>query len=639
MKNKAYAVLNVKSFDEEKRVIKGIATTPTMDRAGDTVQPMGAKYTLPLPLLFHHNHEMPIGKVVSLTVTKDGILFEAEIARIEEEGILKNRTDEAWQSIKSGLISAVSIGFSSSKYSSTKTGYDFEEWEMYELSVVTIPANRDATIQTIKSLFNDDALVDKEKNKTNNKTGVTVKYKTIQKEEVKMNYAEQIKSLKAKMADNAKKIQEMVQKSADAGETFDAKEAEEFDGLDAENTAIEAQIKRLEVAQKAAASTATPVAADSHESAVAAERKGNKSVNYATAKSDGKTYNVAKAVRAIALAKGNPQMALQIAESKYQGCPEVKELVSHFIKADVPVASTSNEPYLGVLTPAAGRDLQDFLYAVEPMSVLGQLNIPEIPFYARWAEQLTAGDAGWVGEGARKPATSFTVSDSVLLPLKIATFAALTEEVVADSTGIKADALTERVLGRAIAARIDNDMFDPSKAAVAGVSPASFTFGAPALVSTGNARLDLRNLVRVAQQAAQTREGIVLIMDDLSLQDAIDTQTDLGMDVFKDLATNGTIGGIKVISSAYFRQFADSSGGFAVVMREEDFRLAQSPGLIVKHSSEASAYVSTDGQTNLRHAFQENLLLVLVEKRINWTKARQNPAIAYMTGINWAPAA
>lgn len=638
MKNKAYAVLNVKSFDDEKRIIKGVASTPSVDRAGDTLNPLGAKFVLPLPLLFHHNHEMPIGKVLNFTVTKDGILFEAEIAKIEEEGILKNRTDEAWQSIKSGLISAVSVGFSSSKYESTKTGYNFEEWEVYELSVVTIPANRDATIQTIKSLFQIDASVDEEKKNKTEKTGVTVKYKTIPKEETKMNYAEQIKALKEKMAENAKKIQGMVTKSADAGETFNDKEAEEFDGLAAENTALEAQIKRLEVAQKAAAATATPVAADSHESATVADQKG-KTVNYATAKSDGKTYNVAKAVRAIALAKGNPQLALQIAESKYQGQPQVKELVSHFIKADVPVASTSNEPYLGVLTPAAGRDLQDFLYAVEPMSVLGQLNIPEIPFYARWAEQLTAGEAGWVGEGSRKPATSFTVSDSVLLPLKIATFAALTEEVVADSTGVKADALTERVLGRAIAAKIDNDMFDPSKAAVAGVSPASFTFGAPALVSTGNARLDIRNLVRVAQQAAQTREGIVLIMDDLSLQDAIDTQTDLGMDVFKDLATNGTIGGIKVISSAYFRQFADSSGGFAVVMREEDFRLAQSPGLIVKHSSEASAYVSTDGQTNLRHAFQENLLLVLVEKRINWTKARQNPAIAYMTGINWAPAA
>lgn len=638
MKNKAYSILNVKSFDDEKRIITGVATTPSLDRAGDTVQPLGAKFMLPLPLLFHHNHEMPIGKVTKLTVTKDGILFEAEIAKIEEEGILKNRTDEAWQSVKSGLTSAVSIGFSSSKYSSTKTGIDFEEWEMYELSLVTIPANRDATIQTIKSLFDNNATVKNEENKKTKSTGVTVKYK-ITKEEIKMNYAEQIKSLKLKMAENAKKIQEMATKSADAGETFNEKEAEEFDSLDAENTAIEAQIKRLEVAQKAAGATATPVVADSHQSSVVAEQKGNKSVNYANVKSDGKTYNVSKAVRAIAMAKGNPLLAVQIAESKYSGCPQVKELVQHFTKADVPVASTSNEPYLGVLTPAAGRDLQDFLYAVEPMSVFGQMNIPEIGFYSRWAEQLTTGDAYWTGEGQRKGATAFSVSDSVLLPLKLATLAALTEEVVADSTGVKADALTERVLGRAIAARIDTDMFDPTKAAVAGVSPASFTYGAPAIVSTGNARLDIRNLVRVAQQAAQTREGIVLIVDDLSLQDLIDTQTDLGVDVFKDLATNGTIGGIKVISSAYFRQFADSSGGFAVVMREEDFRVAQSPGLIVKHSSEASAYVSTDGQTNLRHAFQENLLLVLVEKRINWTKARANPAIAYMTGINWAPVA
>ena len=153
MKDRAYSFIEIKSFDEEERIIEGIASTPATDRMGDIVNPLGAKYNLPLPFLWQHEHGKPIGHVIEAETSAQGIKFKAKIARTDEPGALKDLLDFAWQSIKMKLVAAVSIGFSPVKYAFLKDGgIDFSEWDWFELSAVTIPANADATITTIKSI-------------------------------------------------------------------------------------------------------------------------------------------------------------------------------------------------------------------------------------------------------------------------------------------------------------------------------------------------------------------------------------------------------------------------------------------------------------------------------------------------------
>src|SRR5687767_2650656 len=48
--DRAYSFLTVKKFDDDARTISGTASTPELDRAGDSVSPLGAKFRLPLPL-------------------------------------------------------------------------------------------------------------------------------------------------------------------------------------------------------------------------------------------------------------------------------------------------------------------------------------------------------------------------------------------------------------------------------------------------------------------------------------------------------------------------------------------------------------------------------------------------------------
>lgn len=151
---KAYSLLQVKSFDAEKRIIKGIASTPTSDRSEDVVDPNGAKFALPIPFLWQHMHSQPIGEVIEATVTDKGIEVTVQIANIEEDSKLKERIDEAWLAIKSGLVKGLSIGFRGIEVEEIPRtwGLNFKKWEWYELSAVTVPANSEATITEIKSI-------------------------------------------------------------------------------------------------------------------------------------------------------------------------------------------------------------------------------------------------------------------------------------------------------------------------------------------------------------------------------------------------------------------------------------------------------------------------------------------------------
>ncbi|WP_432480815.1 HK97 family phage prohead protease [Moraxella sp. ZY200743] len=153
---KAYSTLQIKSVTDtdDERLITGIATTPSTDRDDDILEPTGAKFALPIPLLWQHNHNQPIGEVIQATITDKGIEIVAKIAKIADDGKLKDRIDEAWQSVKSGLVKCLSVGFKIKEYNYLESswGLHIKEWEWYELSVVTIPANADAVITSVKQI-------------------------------------------------------------------------------------------------------------------------------------------------------------------------------------------------------------------------------------------------------------------------------------------------------------------------------------------------------------------------------------------------------------------------------------------------------------------------------------------------------
>ncbi len=138
------------SPDAVARLFEGTASTARLDRAGDILEPQGAEWTLPVPLLLDHNHAQQIGHVKALKAGQRGIRFTAEISRIEHAGKAKDLVDFAWNLVQAGLRGAVSVGFRSLASEPLRGGgVRYTRWELLELSLVSIPAQPDALIDNV----------------------------------------------------------------------------------------------------------------------------------------------------------------------------------------------------------------------------------------------------------------------------------------------------------------------------------------------------------------------------------------------------------------------------------------------------------------------------------------------------------
>jgi HK97 family phage prohead protease len=153
---RAYAALTIKDYDETKRdgarvrSIRGVATAITVDRYGDTVVPAGARYKLPLPALWQHHADQPVGLQVTAEVNDLDIPVTIILAEPKESQELIDRVTLAWESVKEGLVRGLSIGFrplpDGYAFDQDSWTFTFNTWEWLETSLVTIPANPDAQI-------------------------------------------------------------------------------------------------------------------------------------------------------------------------------------------------------------------------------------------------------------------------------------------------------------------------------------------------------------------------------------------------------------------------------------------------------------------------------------------------------------
>jgi len=131
-----------KFMNGSQRVVHGFASTDDIDRVGDIVVPSGMQAKTPLPLLFAHDHKLPIGSVQSAQIKAGGIWIEATLAT----GV--KQADEVAALIDAQALDSFSIGFRGLKTEPLATGgLRFTSWELLEVSVVSVPANPNAKIR------------------------------------------------------------------------------------------------------------------------------------------------------------------------------------------------------------------------------------------------------------------------------------------------------------------------------------------------------------------------------------------------------------------------------------------------------------------------------------------------------------
>jgi HK97 family phage major capsid protein/HK97 family phage prohead protease len=645
--NRAYSVLDVKTVDEDERIITGIATTPSSDRVGDIVEPLGVSFKNPLPLLHQHRSDQPVGTVKFDKATKEGISFSARIPKTAASGPLKDRIDTAWEEIKLGLVRGVSIGFRPIEMSFLDDGgIRFLKSEVLELSLVTIPANAEASIHTIKSIDAEAMAasgpsgadgVSPPPGVAGTKAVVVPVIKTAPKEGKMKTYEDQIKAYEATRQAKAARMAELMNASSESGETLGEAEQTEYDTCRDEVKSIDAHLVRLNEMKAMSLTQAVPVAAAS--AADASKARAGVRVEVIGPVIP-KGIGFARLAIAKMIASREMVPAHEIAKMRWPEMPELQTI----LKAAVTAGSSTTmsqlvEPQMLV---------SEFIEYLWPKTIIGRIpGLTRVPFNIKVQRQITVSSVNWVGEGKPKPVSKGSFDTVTLGYFKIAGIVGLTDEIVRFSSPA-AEALVRDELAKAIIKLMDKDFLDPEKAAVANTSPASVTNGVTPVSASGTAYAnfvtDFASVMGLFDAAEIDTSNLVMITRSRQARTLGLMLNSLGQPLFPNVgATGGTVMGFTVITSNNVDYTEDSpaEGDNIIFMHAPDIFLADDGSAQIDVSREASVQMNdapddpATASTVMVSAFQQNLVFVRAERYINWLK-RRDAAVQYIKAAKYA---
>lgn len=661
MQNRAYSILNIKTVDDEKRVIRGTATTPKPDRVGDIVEPLGVKFKNPMPLLWQHDSRKPIGEVRFDKPTEDGIDFEARLADPNEatSPALKDRLQEAWDSVKMKLVKAVSIGFRALEHSwMDDGGIHFLKTEVMELSLVTIPANDEATFQAIKSLDSKVLAASGLDTKgmerpvkpgdTGNKKGVKV---TIPSKEtkVKQTIQEQIAAFEATRAAKAARMEAIMTAAGEAGSTLEQAESDEYDTLEKDLVEIDKHLKRLNSLAKVQAAKAKPAGTEN-----ATTHNDPVGGSHSVAKVIGPNSNTPKGTAftrlAIAMAAGKGDTMKMIARAKEwaSSMPELQQIIEigpqnlmDGAKAAVGAGTTTDATWASPLV-AFNVMASEFIELLRPATIIGKItNLRRVPFNIQMPATTTGSSVNWVGENAPKPVTKMDFTTVTLRWAKAAGIIVLTDELVRFSNPA-AEAVVRQDLIDAMTQFLDSQFVDPAVAEITNVSPASITNGVTPVSRSGTNeaafRADVKTLFNTFLAANLSASGGVWIMTQqqaLALSLMINA---LGQPSFPTITgEGGTLLGYPVVASENVKSMGGSpaDGSNLIFAKASEIMLADDGQTVIDASNQASVQLDTapdsppTASTTLVSLWQMNMTGIRAERWINWKK-RRSTAVAFI---------
>lgn len=662
--HRAHSLLVVKAINEDERTIEGIASTPTVDRTGDIVEPKGAQFELPIPLLWQHNSRQPVGWVEEAKITDEGIFVRARFAKIDEEGDLKKELDRAWQSVKAKLVRGLSIGFKSIEEARINETYSYRymKWLWLELSCVTIPANQEATITAVKAIDEQIRAASRESDPPVVRLGTSPGASGMQRKEtptitsrgstMNKTVQEQIADFEAKRAANAGRMGAIMNKAAEETRTLKADEEQEHDTLASEIEAIDKHLARLKNHEKLmVASTAVAVTrqvGDAAELAARGERSSGLALpgSFLTSRSNlAPGVKMARFAMALIRAQGNKHAAVQVIENDAQWMKSSPELLT-VMKAAVAAGDTTTSGWASELVYAENL-ANEFIEYLRPKTILGRIpNLRRVPFNIR-VGGMSGGLTGyWVGQGQPIPVSKGTTTSVSLGIAKAAGLAAIDNELARLSTP-SAELMIRDDLAAAVQFLLDDSFINPNNGGVTNVSPASITYGVTPVTPSGATyaamRTDIQTMMEVALDANLDNEGSVWIMSStLALRLSMMVNA-LDQKVNPDLSVNGgTFLGMPVIVSQA-AQIAGSPqyGDVLLWVHPREIYLADDGQVAIETSREASIQMldnptnaSTGGTTptTVVSMFQTETLAIKAVRYVNWVKRRS-------TAVQWIQAA
>ncbi len=665
--NRAYSKIEVRSVNDGERVITGIATTPSPDRMGDIVEPLGAEFAGEIPALWQHNHDQPIGHVKFGKPTTKGIPFTMTLAKTDEPGALKDRLDEAWQSVKLRIVRAVSIGFRAIEYALMDGGgIRFLKIEILELSLVTVPANADCTITSIKSIDTTQRAA------TGNAVGdevdlsgatlvapppgasgksaaaipvVAIRSKPKEAKMSNRTVAEQITAYKDARETKAARMTEIMQAAADKGETLDAEATEEYDGLEGEVKAIDAHLKRLDALDAANKASAKPV------DGVVDTKTGSEARSSVRVEVKGanlpKGTAFTRFAMALARSKGNLMQAAEVAKGWSDSTPEVETV----LKAAVAAGTTTDADWAKPLVEYQNMT-SEFAELLRPQTIVGRIQgLRRVPFNIKVPRQTAGSSASWVGEGAPKPVSELAFDQITLGMTKLAGIVVITDEL-ARASSPSAEAIVRQDLISTIVQTMDRDFVDPANAGTSNVKPASIINGVTPVTASGTdadaVRTDVKGLFAKFIAANLSLEGAVWIMPATQALALSMVTNPLGQPEFNGItAQGGTFFGLPVILSENVPANPGSgspvtgAGARIILAKASEILVADDGQTMLDVSREASLQMNSTpdnpatASTVLTSLWQHNLVGIRAERFVNWAKRRAGAA-QFIDSANYA---
>ncbi len=438
-------------------------------------------------------------------------------------------------------------------------------------------------------------------------------------------YAEQISAYEAKRASSVAGMEAIMAKSAEAGETLDDAQQQEYDLFEKDIDAIDGQLKRLNTLEKINASKAVVVTQAKTVEEGTALRSAYGSVQLTPKVEKGIVFT--RLVGAKYLALQNHCAPWDIAKQRFNDTPEVEAI----LRAAVTPGSTTDSTFASPLV-VLNNATNEFIELLRAKEIIGRIpGLDRIPFNTQVPRGTQDPTAYWVGQGDVKP-LSRPAFDSISLTFaKIAGITAMTEELMKFSSP-SAEMKVRDGLIAAVAYLSDRDFLDPTKAASTGISPASITYNVTPVTPTGTSadalRDDLGTLLGAFADANEDPSGIVLVMTPNQALKIGLMRNSLGQKEFPDITmAGGFLEGFPVITSTNIAATGGSpTDGYPIVaINAPNIYLAEE-GLTVDMSREASLQMNDSpdspetASTVMVSLWQRNMVALKVERYMTWLK-------------------
>ena len=648
MLTRAYSLLDqIKTVDEEQRLIEGIASTPEVDRVGDVVVPEGASFKMPMPLLWQHKADQPIGHVISATVTKAGIKIRAQIAKAT--GLPE--IERAWKLMQAGLVRGLSIGFKALEMEPLNPkdpwgGQKFTKWEWMELSAVTIAANASASISSIKALDTAQRALGTAPAASRSSSPASVGVTDKRTPPMAMPISDQITTAQAELQTKSAELTGLVELEGVDGSLDDAQIVKR-DALTGEVSALSGRITRLKTLEQAQGAMARTVVQRAPQGDVRDTSTPHVQVGAAPEDKLPPGVEFARAIMCQTNAIRSGVSALDLAKHYYPG---FKRIQNFLLKETVPAGSTLDSTWAGPLVYPTNL-VSDFIEYLRPQTIIGRIdNFDRVPFNSRVTGQTSGGAGYWVGQGKAKPLTKFDFNAVTIPFTKVANISVLTEETIRFSNP-SAETKVRDQLAAACRERLDTDFIDPAKTAQTGISPASITNGITNLNSSG-VTLDAVDVDVQAMMSAFINANIMpthwIMPNSVALSLSM-MRTSLGSYAFPGINMNGgTFYGLPVVTSQYCilgtpannlialiagnEIFMADDGGFTIdISREASLEMDDSPTM---DAGSLGSPAGASGSVTVS-MFQTNSVALRCERSIYWAR-RRNAGVVWMDDVQWS---